>query len=153
MKTKSPIPAELYQGGVLPVAQISDHPDFPGVVSRVVKIDEFKINEKLKIIRFEAHRKHYKDNVEVNSFKSEIESWTITANDKADLTDATTMEPVPNPDYNETQPKSETNHPFKQTPAFEYFAGMIVDAPLALRAVMEMYIARNDEKYDMYDNY
>lgn len=122
--------------------KISNHPIFDEV-ERFVVIRRIAENADVNQITIDAHVVYEREGIDVTSnFKSKIPGWIISNDYKVKVRDASNV-PIPNPDYDDSDPNSEE---FLMQPAFDYYHSLILANEVPLLTLLSISILNDDEQ-------
>ena len=128
-----------------PKFQISDCP--VNKLARVIEINrsEYALDITMIGLRATTHYINPELGIIVYSEPTKVEKkeWNIMKGDRTIKIDHDTFQPIPNPEFDRTQPMDrETNYPYQLTDAYEQFKDISIKL---LMPMLTLFIAGNDK--------
>lgn len=129
-----------------PKFQISDSP--VNKLARVIEIKRAGYLMDIGMISIEATTHYINPELGIIVFcettRVEQKAWNIAKGDQTIKVDENTFQPLPNPEFDKTQPiDRETNYPYQLTDAYEQFKDISVKL---LMPMLILFVAGNDQK-------
>lgn len=164
MKTKTPFNTQLFKPNdddIVFCTQISDQPDWPARIGRILIIDSYFVDMRYKRIQIYARLLHIKlDTMKlVSGFDDKIEDWIISNAYKVAKRDSNGFA-IENPDFiNEDDKEDGVEYsddqmtPFKFDFAFNRFSKMMKDYQMSTNLFFQKLVETEDLLNDTFDQY
>lgn len=143
------------------IGQISDHPDFPARIGRILVIEDYNISHRAKRITLQGYLIHIDLNTlqRVSSFKDSLEDWIVSNQYKVVDRDGNGFM-IQNPNFIPENQREEgveyTENQLQEfmiSPAFKRFSRMMKSLPIPAPVFMAKIVEMDDLFNNLFDIY